>query len=474
MIVLLLVAVALGACWPTLAALHSHWTDWAQTTYTHGYLVGAICLYLLWRANVGRNDTSPPVRQSIVPLVALAAAALLWVLGVRAGIVSLEWLLLPVIPLLALWAAFGPQVPRRNAFPIGFVVFALPLWGSVNAILQSGTVLAVRGLLRLVGIPSHFYGNFVQIPAGTFEVEGGCSGLHYVIVALALGALLGELRGDGWRGRLKLLALAGALAVVTNWIRVSSIVLAGHYTDMQHYLVTRSHYNYGWALFAVAMIVFFVVERRMQVANAPADRGPTKERDGRAAGRSLPVVMSVLLATAVIQLLSARPADHSLAVRPPAAEWSIVPSLADDWTPIIEGADAQQVETYQHADLTTVQRRQYLFRTQRQGKELGGYDNDIARGYRIVRTETSQLEAVPVTIQEVTDPSGASWLIASTYSAGGRHFATPLPAQVQYAVLSVAKMRSGIATITAWRTPCTPDCQEARKRLGQFIGTMEY
>src|SRR5690606_24257028 len=129
----------------------------------------------------------------------------------------------------------------------------------------------VRGLLRVVGIPSHFIGNDVQIPAGTFEIAGGCSGLHFFVVALAIGALMGEMRGDDWRGRLKLLLLAGALALVCNWLRVFTIILAGHYTHMQHYLVAQSHYGYGWMVFALAMVVFFVLERRIAITANRAD-----------------------------------------------------------------------------------------------------------------------------------------------------------------------------------------------------------
>src|SRR5690606_16830265 len=172
----------------------------------------------------------------VLPFVLLGGAAVGWVLVVRAGIGIVEWMALPVILILAIWAAFGPAVARRNLFPIGYLYFAIPIWGSVNGLFQSATVVAVRGLLRVVGVPSHFNGNFVEIPAGTFEIAGGCSGLHFVIVALALAALMGEMRGDDWRGRSILLVLAGALAVVTNWIRVFVIIVAGHQTDMQHYL----------------------------------------------------------------------------------------------------------------------------------------------------------------------------------------------------------------------------------------------
>jgi exosortase/archaeosortase family protein len=99
-------------------------------------------------------------------------------------------------------------------------------------------VHVVRAALRLTGVPSYFSGELVQIPAGVFEIQGGCSGLHYFIVGLAVAVLLGELRRDPWRTRLRWVLVGGALALASNWVRVYTIILAGHLTHMQSYLVS--------------------------------------------------------------------------------------------------------------------------------------------------------------------------------------------------------------------------------------------
>lgn len=90
--VLLLVAAALAACWPTLSGLHERWTDADQKTYTHGYLVAAICVFLLWRRNVGGPDQGVQRRGGVLPFVLLGGAAVGWVLVVRAGIGIVEWI----------------------------------------------------------------------------------------------------------------------------------------------------------------------------------------------------------------------------------------------------------------------------------------------------------------------------------------------------------------------------------------------
>ena len=67
---------------------------------------------------------------------------------------------------------------------------------------------------------------------------------------------------SGWSDRAKTIAVALALALITNWVRVYTLIIVGQYSDMQHYLITTDHYMYGWVLYGVAMIVFFWYVRR--------------------------------------------------------------------------------------------------------------------------------------------------------------------------------------------------------------------
>ena len=66
---------------------------------------------------------------------------------------------------------------------LGDVVEIRAVAGREDDLAQAG---AVRVLLRTVGIPAYFDGLQFQIPAGSFEIAGGCSGLHFLIVALAI------------------------------------------------------------------------------------------------------------------------------------------------------------------------------------------------------------------------------------------------------------------------------------------------
>ncbi|HUG72533.1 MAG TPA: exosortase [Steroidobacteraceae bacterium] len=465
---LLVVFIVAAALWPTSLALHQRWTEWDETTYTHGWLIAAVVVFLLWRNRNAANAPAP--RISPAALATLFGVGLLWAFGVRAGLVFIEWLLLPVLMWLAVWAATGAASARRNLFAVAFLYFAVPLWGAVNDLFLWMTVLVVRALLRVTGIPAHFDGNLVQVPAGVFEIAGGCSGLHFVMVALALGALMGELRGDDWRGRLKLLVLAGALAVVTNWIRVFSLIVVGHYSDMQHYLVAVSHYTYGWVLFAIAMVGFFLLERRMASPAAQPDAGAAPGPTAApASARALPAlaVAVVMALVALLQALSARPAAAA-----PATQATPADSTEEGWQPVVDGADSHTASSID-APGGPIERRHYIFLSQHQGKEIGGYAEDPTGGDQLLSSRQSLISGIPLTLYETRDSGGEIWLVAVTYRVGSNHYATSLPAKVSYAAGSLLQLRSMPAAITVWRTRCIPDCPAAESALGAVIAATE-
>ena len=264
--------IAMLACvvalvyWPSSVFLYQRWSDTAATTYTHGWLILLVCVALTIRAR--RELAAAPTQPAPLAHLALAGAILAWLVCYRASIESLEVALLPVIFWLAATAAFGWAVGRLLLFPVAYLYFALPIWYPTP--LQDLTVLAMHGLLTITGPAALFTGDVIHIPNGTFRIEEGCSGLHFMIVGLAVAALYGEQQRDPWRIRAWQLALMAALAVLANWVRVYTVIEAGYLTDMQSYLVRVSHYGFGWAVFAATLVVFFWLVTRFGPDTVPA------------------------------------------------------------------------------------------------------------------------------------------------------------------------------------------------------------
>jgi exosortase len=466
---ILVVAGVLVSFAPATRSLASVWLNTDETTYTHGFLIASISLWLLWRAGNVRAGAPLSAARAASFAFLMLGMTLLWELCYRAGIQEGFVVLLPALLWVALLLVRGEATARASSFAIGFLYFAIPIWDYLNGIAQASTVFAVRSLLRLSGVPSFFSGNFVQIPAGMFEIAGGCSGLHFIMVALAVAALLGELRGDGWRGRLKWLAWGLLLAVLTNWLRVYTIILAGHLTHMQHYIVRVSHYGYGWALFSLALVVLFLIERRAPLpvskANDPAD-------NDAAMFAAPPVVIATIF-------IAALPALFHVAIDsdsgPDRATASLLPAPAgwraeegeSGWQPVQREADAIERQRFRH-DSTDVEMVVASYARLAQGKELGGFGNRPAGDAEIIASERHEHGGQVVSEQRVATATGES-LVWIEYRVGSRSFANAALAQLWYSWQTLRHLRPMPASVRLWHTDCRPDCGAARAVLNRFL-----
>lgn len=254
-----LIALVVMLFAPASIQLAHLWTDFGSLSYTHGFALAAVSLWLIFRDRA--QLAAIPRSYSWSATAAFLVCACAWVYFWNADIRDAYLVLLPALIWLGLCACFGWPVASRLAFPVGYLFFTLPAWSWLNPLMRVLTVHGVSFLLPLTGIPAQVSDPFIVVPAGTFEIAGGCTGLHFLTVGLALGALHGELNRDGFRAHCKWLALMGVLAILTNWVRIVIIIVFGQLTQMRSSLI-GNHYRFGWAVFAVALLVFVWIARR--------------------------------------------------------------------------------------------------------------------------------------------------------------------------------------------------------------------
>lgn len=467
-IVLLLGIAAL--LWPTTASLLVAWEDTQAQTYTHGYLIAALCVYLIARNRDLFDHVASRPSWSAAGL--LLCGSLAWLIAWRAGIQVIHQILLPLLAWLAIWTACGARVARISAFAVGYLLFAVQIWGSINGLLQSGTVIAVDILLRITGVPAFVQDNFVHLAVGDFEIAGGCSGLHFFIVALAIAALYGEVNRDTSRVRLLLLGIAALGAIVTNWLRVYLIVLAGHLTAMEHYLVRVDHVKFGWALFAVMIAGFLLVARRMPLA--PESDVPS---GGSSPAAASAYVFSTALAltAAAIGPLCDRMAQHAEIPAPIAPAMPVAPvswqgpvdASSGTWQPRFVGADLTNSAEYQSGE-RRVEWYAATYAWQGQGKELIGYDNTLlGPGDELVGSEVREVGGASVIETRVRRQESTS-LIWSFYEVGGARTTGSFAAQMQYAWRSL--VGTPASRVIALRSECRDDCEAARAALAEILG----
>ncbi len=448
--------------WPTTASLIEQWEDTVRRSYTHGYLIVAMSLWLLWR---NRSEWSQvEIRPSVLACVAVVGASVVWLIAYRAGIRIAHQALLPAIIFGAFIAAYGFQAARRNWLPFALLYFAVPLWDAINPLLQSLSSFAVRMLLRTAGIPVFFSGNTFTLPEGSLEIAGGCSGLHFLIVGIAIAVLYGEINRDSWPTRAKLVVLAGLLAMLTNWIRIFIIAVAAHVTDMQHYLVQKEHYSFGWMMFVGTMLIFFLIVRRWPAPAEPSNETDTVPKSGPISWRGA-ALASVSLLVAPVWLLADHntiPTDRLPRLLPTTlAGWTVEQSARDDWQPVFAGADVTQRAHYSK-DGTIIEGFAALYADQHQGKELVAFNNSMTGETLNVRSRGPGQGAW--TELEATDSRGDRWMIWYAYRLGDDWHRQTLPMQVQYGVKSL--LSAPLSAVVAFRTRCQDeDCTSARDRL---------
>jgi exosortase len=159
---------------------------------------------------------------------------------------------------------FKPTV--KVLFPSLFLIFLIPVWGALTSTLQNISTDAVTIIMGYTGIPTYVEGNIITIPPGVFEIAGGCSGLRYLLVSLAISSLFIFLNIKKASHGALFLCIAVLGALLTNWIRISALIIIGNYTDMESSLMA-DHNSFGWYLYIPFMILLFYFGQRFVTEN---------------------------------------------------------------------------------------------------------------------------------------------------------------------------------------------------------------
>jgi len=469
--VCLVVAIVCLLYWPTPVSYSVAWTDFDNMVNTHGYLIVAMCVALLY---LRRQDLTGPLQRAFpVAGIALALLTLAWLLAYRASFQTAHQLIFPLILWTAIYAVFGRNIARRCLFPVAFLYFALPFWGMMNGALQALTIVATQVILRLIGVPVRFEGNLVHIPEGTFAIEGGCSGLHFLVVGLAIASYYSALHRDKMRHRVALLGLVIALALLANWIRVSVIIIAGHLTDMQSYLVRVSHYGFGWAVFAGAMLIFFLIASRIpEYEHGAAAHVPPPTIDARCWPGARELVLAFLFLAAgpasAWMAINAHPAVLDARFQPPEVPGWTSTATPTNWRPVFIGADREEFRSYRRGgDSVEWYAAEYAF--QQQGKKLLGYNNSIVGvgAFAVLDQGIATSRARRFAFLHLQDDQGVEWVLWYVFEVGPHVTTSGFRAQLWYGASSITKAVD--ARIISLRAKCDPDCTSARAELARFV-----
>ena len=328
------------------AAVYTVKTWIVNGTYTHGFLIFPISIWLIWRKRASLPDPSPDYRG----LIAMTGCALLWELGHQAGAIVVEQYSLVLMIIASVWTILGIGVFRRITFPMFFLLLAVPFGEALIPPMMNFTADFTVAALKLTGIPVYREGTFFSLPSGNWSVVEACSGLRYFVSSLTLGMLYAYLTYHSTWRRLLFVVISALTPIIANGMRAYMIVMIGHLSGMR-LAVGVDHLIYGWLFFGVVMLLLFWLGsffRENQIDQPPGEAAPEKQH-GYA--RFIPALASVLILGIAPQLYAWHldgklniPAAITLV--PPTGSWQPDPHPLSDWIPHYMGSRANLNQTY--------------------------------------------------------------------------------------------------------------------------------
>jgi exosortase len=238
--------------------------SWSTEAGTHQPIVLATGAWLLHYNGLRLQAARREAGSARVTFWLLALCWVVYALGRAYGFLVLEGVSLFGVFVALLYQFFGFEELRRQAFPLFYLAFAIPIPGFVlSRITQPLQVLVSWASTVIVGAggyPIARQGVTIFIAQFQLLVEDACAGLNSIIglVAISLFYIYVVHRGS-WRYALLLTAFVIPIAIFVNILRVSAIILIVYYFGDE---VGQGvmHGTTGMVLFTFALALVFLLD----------------------------------------------------------------------------------------------------------------------------------------------------------------------------------------------------------------------
>jgi len=394
---LLVVLLAVAVVLILRDSFSSMFSLWSLSSYQHAYIVPPMSLVLMWMAR--REFAAQPLVGSAVGLVLLAVLAVLW-LGARASAVqavehiAIVGMIIAVVLAVVGWPAF-----RTIAFPVLFLLAAVPVGEELTPLLMEATADVSERLLGLLGVPALREGMFFALPGGNFEVAEICAGLRYLMAGTVTALLFAYLNFNRWGKRIAFTLLAAVSFVVANGLRAFITMLVASATNGR-LLGGQDHIYFGMVLFAALLVALLWFGMKLadpappKTDFVPAD--PASNRPGRVAAYGMAALL-MIGAAASLHATHEDGGSRLLAAQLPSLEGCSGPSeWSAPWRPELVGADVETLASYRCGTLAL---HVYLasYGHQAQDKELISDQNHLVPfdWRREIRRRVTAVEVAP-------------------------------------------------------------------------------
>lgn len=264
-----LVFVVYHGVFPTL------WRTWRENeNYSHGALIPPVVAFLFW---IERKRFVSAMGTGSAWGIALIAAALAGhILSIRAGVFMTQGYSLVTLLFGLSLLFFGGAATRAVWFPLGYLVFMLPMPPLLMSVLSFQLkVFAARAgsaIAAAMGVPLVRSGMTIHMASGSLRIADPCSGLRSLIALVALGALFAYFTKASLWKRLVLFLSAVPLAVLANIARIALLCAVANVAGIDTALGFFHKFS-GLLLFLIAFAGLAMVRKALRCGES-GDRGP--------------------------------------------------------------------------------------------------------------------------------------------------------------------------------------------------------
>jgi len=205
--------------------------------------------------------------QGGIPLVLVGVLCYLGGLALRPGLSQNDFLALTTLGVVTIWiggyvTCFGIQASRIALFPLGFLMFIIPLpealLSRVITALQYASTEVVDVLFQLTPLPVLRDGLYFALPGLSIEVARECSSIRSSIALLITGVLVSHLLLRRWWSKAAVLLLVFPLAVFKNGVRIVTLCVLSIYVD-KGFMSGGLHTRGGAVFFGLAFAILLLI-----------------------------------------------------------------------------------------------------------------------------------------------------------------------------------------------------------------------
>jgi exosortase C (VPDSG-CTERM-specific) len=235
-----------------------------ENYYSHILLIPLVSAYLIRRERLalapgGKAAVFPGIAAGLVGFTGVAVAYLWFSTAHPSNFYALIVLSFLSLLLSGTFFLLGKDIVKALAFPVAFLVFAIPLPHALverlQIWLQYGSAETAYWMLKAVGVPMLRDGINFRLPGILIQVAEECSGFNSSLVLFIVSFLAGRLFFKSARSKAAIVVAVIPLALLRNGFRITVIsVLCVEVGP--HMIHSPVHQRGGPLFFALSLIPF--------------------------------------------------------------------------------------------------------------------------------------------------------------------------------------------------------------------------